>query len=336
MHRAQHHPDLRQLVDSDSWFATIALPAPSRTEDAARRLEVTWSNARRQLSDRWSPERLAELDAVMADVEHDRGEAIVVVAAIDGPVLVEALDEPIHHLAVGEGPLPRLATVIEGRQRAIAHVVVETDRTGADIIAFDGASVIAEEQVEGDTEHIHRGRFGGWSHRRFQQRAENTWERNARDVASAVVELAERVDARVIAVAGEVRAQTLVLADLPGTAAERIVRLEAGDADGIASEVVRELATVVAEDVTELSRSLHGSDSNDRATIDADEVMRSLEAGRVEVLAVRDDGEDGPTLPDGTRLVDAAIAGALRTDAEIVVVPDVAVLDGPLAARLRW
>jgi len=155
-------------------------------------------------------------------------------------------------------------------------------------------------------------------------------------VAAAVAELAGRVDARVIAVAGDVRARTLVLDDLPATAAERIVGLDAGDADGIASEVVRQLATLVAEDVTELARSLHGADRNDRATVDADEVMRALGAGRVEVLAVHDDGEDAPALDDGTRLVDAAIAGALRTDAGIVVVPDVAVLDGPVAARLRW
>lgn len=36
------------------------------------------------------------------------------------------------------------------------------------------------------------------------------------------------------------------------------------------------------------------------------------------------------------RLVDAAIAAALGTDATIVVVPRLAVLDGPIAALLHW
>ncbi len=36
----------------------------------------------------------------------------------------------------------------------------------------------ATEQVEGETEYIRRGAPGGWSQKRFQQRAENTWEHN--------------------------------------------------------------------------------------------------------------------------------------------------------------
>lgn len=330
------HTDLRRLVDADDWFATIALPAPSRTDDAARRLEVAWSNARRSLSDRWVDARLEELDAIVADVRHDRGEAIVVIAPLDGPVLVEALDEPVHHLSVAEGALPRLATVIEARRRAIPHVVVETDRTGADITAFDGAELVDHDQIEGDTEHIHRGRFGGWSHRRYQQRAENTWERNAREVADAVTQMAERVGARLVAVAGEVRAQHLVLDDLPDRVAERVVRIDAGDDDGIAAEVVRQLSTIVAAEATSLARSLREAGAHGLATTDRDEVLDALASGRVDVLAVHDDGGDGPVDADGTRLVDTAIAGALRTDARVVVIPDVAVLDGPVAAMLRW
>ena len=34
-------------------------------------------------------------------------------------------------------------------------------------------------QVDGDELHIHRPHQGGWSQRRFQQRAENQWEANA-------------------------------------------------------------------------------------------------------------------------------------------------------------
>lgn len=328
--------DLRALIDSGDWFATIALPSPSRSEDAAHRFEVEWSNARRSLSERWLAGPVDQLDAVMRDVAHSGGEAVVIAAAIDGGVVVETLQEPIRHPMVAEGPLPRLATIIESRQRTVPHVVVEADRAGADITAFDGGTVIERDQVEGDTEHIHRGRFGGWSHRRYQQRAENTWERNARDVAEMVVEMAKRVDAQLVAVAGDVRAQSLVIDDLPADVAPRVVAIDAGDDAGIAAEVVRELSTIVAAEATELSRSLRAGCANGLATTDGDQVLQALTEGRVEVLAVHDDGGDGPTVDDGPRLVDAAIAGALRTDARIVVIPDVAVLDGPVAARFRW
>lgn len=328
--------DLRALIESGEWFATIALPSPSRSADAAHRFEVEWSNARRSLSERWLSGPVERLDAVVGAVGHGDAEAVVIAAALDGDVLVETLAEPIRHRLAAEGPLPRLATIIEARQRTIAHVVVEADRAGADIIAFDGGSVIERDQVEGDTEHIHRGRFGGWSHRRYQQRAENTWERNARDVAETVAEMAMRVDAQLVAVAGDVRAQSLVIDDLPADVAPRVVALDAGDPAGIADEVVRELSTIVATEATELSRSLRAGCADGRATTDGDEVLRALTEGRVEVLAVHDDGSDGPTVDGGPRLVDAAIAGALRTDARIVVLPDVAVLDGPVAARFRW
>jgi len=34
--------------------------------------------------------------------------------------------------------------------------------------------------------------------------------------------------------------------------------------------------------------------------------------------------------------VDRAVCAALATDAEILIVPNLAMLDGPLAALLRW
>jgi hypothetical protein len=46
----------------------------------------------------------------------------------------------------------------------------------------------------------------------------------------------------------------------------------------------------------------------------------------------------GPTPSDldDARLVDRAIAAAFATDAEIIVVPRLAMMDGPVAATLRW
>ena len=48
---------------------------------------------------------------------------------------------------------------------------------------------------EGDTEYIHRCHPGGWSQRRFQQRAENPRDDNANDIALAAHALAQRAEA---------------------------------------------------------------------------------------------------------------------------------------------
>lgn len=338
---SQH--DLRSLVDSSGRFLTIAIPTPSGFDDAAHRFDVEWRNARRRVSDAWSADELAALDETVAALPHDVGAALVVVHAEGGATLVEFLEEPVHEAVTHEGPVPRLAPLIESRQRAIPHVVVETDRAGADFTAFDGGTVLATDSVDGETLHIHRGHPGGWSQRRFQQRAENTWERNGHAVGEAVADLAHRVDAQLIAVAGDVRAQGFVLEALPADLADRAVKIEAGSPDGVADEVVRLMADLAASRVTDLAERFRTARAAGRGAAGVDDVLTALAEGRVDTLLVHDDGADEPVIapgsplgPEGARVVDAAIVGAIRTEAEVVVVPRLAVLDGPVAAILRW
>jgi len=336
---AERLEDLKSLVTSADRFLTVALAAASGRADARAHFEAEWKSARQRVSGDWAGDELTELDDVVADLHHGDGEAVVLVHARKGVTLVEWLQEPIIATTVSEGPLPTLATVIEGRQRVIAHVVVEADRAGADVTAFDGGTVLTTETIDGSTEHIHRGHFSGWSQRRFQQRAENTWERNANEVADAVAATARAVDARLVAVAGDVRAQTFVLESLPADVADKSVKIEAGSPAGIADEVVRLLSSIVAERVTELAARVRDRLPHGTASVDTDEVMAALGEGRVETLLVHDDGSghaENPVDQVEPRLVDQAIAAALSTDAEIVVVPHLAMMNGPLMAVMRW
>jgi len=334
------HDDLKNVANESDWFATITIPTPSNLDDARARFEVEWRNARRQLSDTWDDDELEQLDELVGGLRHGDSASLVIVHARHGSTLIEALDEPVSATTVHEGPLPRLATVIEARQRVIAHVVVEADRAGADLTAFDGGTVLATESVEGATVHIHRGHAGGWSQRRFQQRAENTWEDNARQVADAVATLARKVDAQLVAVAGDIRAQMFILESLPTDIADIAVRIDAGSPAGIADEVVRLVSTIVADRVTAAADRVRAGLANDIASIDTNTIVDALRQGRVDTLLVHDDATSGhgadPTWLDGARLVDRAIVAALATDAEILVVPHLAMMDGPLAATLRW
>lgn len=344
MSRSDRFDDLRELVDADAPFLTVAMPTPSELDDAQHRFEIRWKNARRQIEDsRWTAEDLTYLDEVVAGLPHDGGAALVMFYSADGTTLVEFLDEPVRELVVTESVLPRLALVIEGRQRAIAHLVVETDRAGADIIAFDGGDVLDTGQVDGDTEHIHRGHPGGWSQRRFQQRAENTWERNADDVADRIVEMAEAQQAEMVFVAGDLRARQLVLESLPERIRDKTVLIESGSPAGVADDVVRLLSDRAARDVLDLVDRVKQRCGTGTASTDVDDVLTRLDEGRVEHLLVNDDGSDEPTttvahgdIPAGARVVDAAIAAALRSDAGITVVPRVAMMEGPIAGLYRW
>ncbi len=324
--------DLRELVERDGPFLTAVIPTRSDVADAAERLRVQTNNTLRDAPDEWRRDAI-EMGAEVAELRHGDGAALIAIRSMGGPTFYEFIEDAVHRASMSIGPLPRLAPLLEARQRTIAHVVVETDLAGADITAFDGGDVVAQEQVEGDTEYIHRGHPGGWSQRRFQQRAENTWDENARDVADSVVSVANSVAARIVFVTGPTRAKSM-LVTLLGERHLPVHAVESGDPDGIADEIVRYVADVHASDTKALldeakERIEHRADS-------AGHVQSALSKGRVRTLLVADAGDEADAADPAGRLVDRCIAAALTTDADVRVVPNVALLDKGVAAILRW
>ena len=331
--------DLRSFVDGPGPFVTVLLPSPSGRFGSEHRFELMWKHARRAIEqgdETWPDELVEQLERAIAELHHSEAPSFVVAQRSDGEVFIEPMasalkgDDPV----VTIGAAPRLLEVIDDRQRRLPHLVVETDRAGATITAFTDGRASDNESVEGDTEHIHRGRGGGWSHRRHQQRAENTWERNAGEVAEVVTQMARSVDPVLIAVSGEVRATQFLHEALADEFGDRLVDIAAGDADGIADEVLNDLADRRARFQVAILERLR----NEGGVTDPDEVRRALRDGRVETLLIA-----GPTAhtdePRRNRIiadVSEATAAALTTSAHVVVVPVTAELDGGLAALTRW
>ncbi len=99
----------------------------------------------------------------------------------------------------------------------------------------------------------------------------------------------------------------------------------------------------MAEQSTELAERLRAGIADGIASVDAHEILEAAAEGRIDTLLVHDDGLDKPTtaraivgIPTGTRVIDAAIVAALRTDVEIFTVPKLAAMSGPVAAIFRW
>lgn len=325
--------DLAAFADGPGPFVAVLVPSPSDRFDSGHTLDVRWRNARRELDDRWPAERLAELDELFGDLEHGDAAAYVVLQRSDGAMLVESLTTGLDRPTVQISDQPRLLEVIEHRQRTLPHIVVEADRAGAAISVFAAGAATASETVEGDTLHIHRGRGGGWSHRRFQQRAENTWERNAGEVGDAVAELAVEHDPVMIAIAGEVRARQLLHEALDDRFGDTIVDIESGDADGIADDVLTALDDRHARFQVAVIHRLR----DEQGLTDPDEVHQALRDGRVETLLVAGPSHgDDDDLLERHAAVSEAIAAALRTSASIVVVPNTGEMSGGVAALTRW
>jgi hypothetical protein len=357
---------LARIARSSGPFASVFLGVAADEVDAEHRLDVRWRNARKELEAAGAPGAVVDAIAeVVGRHDHRGGATLAVLADESGARLVAELPTPTTRDVVVWDELPRLGPLVEWRQREAPHVVVLVDRTGADVFAIVGETEAIHEDVQGDSAPIERNAPGGWSQKRYQQRAESSWQENAADVARVVEDLGDRVDAKVIVVAGDVRAVELLRKALPGHLDEKVQvvggsRHPDGSEDAVADDTVRCVATVVAnETATLLAKFREELGQRDRAVNGPGPVLEALAKGQVGVLLVHDDPDDdrrvwfgpdplhagarrdvveamGVATPREGRLVDVCLRAALGSGAGIRMVPDTRHLDGRVGAILRW
>jgi len=358
--------DIARLFEADGPFVTVYLDARSDQPQAQQQLLTRWKTVRSQLgAEGASDDDLAAIDAAIDEQSHTGGDTFAAVAAGGRCLFARHLPEPPSADAGYVGLLPRAGTLLETAQTLLPHLVVLVDRTGADIYGFTASGESVEGQVTGEKQGpiVNRSSPGGWSQRRFQQRAIHAWEENAQEVADEVVSLAKEVDARLIVVGGDVHAVRLLRDALPDTGAavhelEGASRHPGSDVDHEAEGIKRLVDTVVAAETVEVLREFKEEKGQaDRFADGPARVLEALQTATVETLLVHDDqtadrtawfGPDGPHVglqrsdleamgvehPREGRLVDVAIKAALQTSADVRVVPSATVTDG-LGAILR-
>lgn len=208
-----HLAALRKVYDHTGPFVTVWLDATRSTESGAREVELRWRDVRGTVTG--VDDTL--LDRIGAVIEADRtpGRHGLLIVAADGEVLLaEPLRDPPATSAAHVAPLPRLMPYLTDRSQEIPHVVVVADRTGADILAVHSTGTIDTQSVTGADWPVHRTGRDQWDERHFQVRVENTWESNAKNVAEAVKRHVAEISARLVVVAGDVRARALIAGDL--------------------------------------------------------------------------------------------------------------------------
>ncbi len=366
--------DVVELATARAPFTSVYLPVDRATEDSDHRTELVWRHLRHHMSDAGSPDHLLDqVGELVLGQKH--GATVAVVIDGDGQVLVRSLPEPLPEPVGVHGPLPHLVPLIGSAQANPPYVVAMVDRAGADIVSVvDGVRMVADEAVEGDpSAPITKVAAGGWSQRRFQQRAENTWATNAAAVAEEVAQAAQAIDAAVIVAAGDEHALSLLQQHLaPAVApllrvADTGGRAIDGSADELQREVERAVATSAASKTAESLRRfvelrgrratvadgpgatfaalregqaaevlVHAS-FDDVRTAWFDPVSPSLVAGEARTL--RDLGVE----PVEAAMVDVIVWAALRTGATVQLIPGAgpnvpsqgvgAFLRGPLAEQ---
>jgi peptide subunit release factor 1 (eRF1) len=255
--------------------------------------------------------------------------------------------------------------MLRWRQSYPTHVVVTADRLGADLVAVRYGGGEERLEVEGEDFPITKVAPGGWSQRRYQQRAEERWEHNAHLVADRLVRLVRRVDPRLVVVAGDVRAVSLLEEALPRDVLDLVEKVqgsrsEDGPDDVVADRVAELLRVAVEEDTARLvERWREEVGQHDLATDGPEATLLALAAAQVDTLLVAEDPDDertawfgpGPTQvsarredlaamgveePAQGRLLDVLVRAVLGTGGGVRVIEPDAGPSGGVGALLRW
>lgn len=357
--------ELLHLTSHRGPVASVYLQTLDGDEVPGRGASLRWQAARSELEAQGTPTNvLAHLDAAVPEaVSPQRGFGAI--ADERGILHVEYEGEPPSMELARWDTLPVLAPLVRWRQDSPPYVLVLTDRRGADVTAVAIGGDRDHETVEPESERpLTKVAPGGWSQRRYQQRAENTWESNAGAVAEVVARAADDVGAEVIVVGGDVRAVELLEESLPDRLLERVEAISGGRApggdNGVHEATGRWVATAAARSTVELLEKFREEIGQaDRAVEGVEPTLHALNEGRVEVLLFNDDpahtdralfgSEPTPVTTDAAildalgvterrdgRVVDAAIRAALHTGAGVWVVPRAGGPAGGLGGILRW
>ncbi|HEY2271526.1 MAG TPA: Vms1/Ankzf1 family peptidyl-tRNA hydrolase [Jatrophihabitantaceae bacterium] len=363
------HTALTALYRHQSPFTTIYLDATRATESGRHEVELRWRALRRLLTEQGAGEADIAALEIFVSADHEVGNAGLVVVAAQGSVAFSDRlpGAPLREIATS-APLPHLMPYLAQRGPHVPYLVVLADREGADIAA---APWLGEPttSVDGGDFPVHKTGRNTWDEVHFQQRVENAWAANAREVADAVVTLAAKHGIELVVIAGDERARGLLQDQLSSglRAGTAVVSIEHGSRAPGASERALEAAVhdAVLHHVWRARRAtLEHLQQNlgrqEYAVAGVEAVVNALRMAAVDTLVISDDptstlhayvGPDavhvggneeelrglGVAEPQRDRLDSALVRAAVGTGADIVVTPNAHeyVADG-VGALLRY
>jgi hypothetical protein len=362
---------LQPVLEATGPFATVCADVTHTTENADTELDLRVRAISERLAEQGAPEPVVEAVRGRLLEGNEGGEAgtlkgrAVVVSADGSVVLDQALvDAPLREIAEW-APRPDLTPVLRQLPGRVPHIVVLTDRVGADITYVGATGEVDEvKSVDGDDFHIRKVQVGGWAHLRFQHNAENKWVHNADAVAGQISSMARRLSPRFVLVAGDVRARQILTDRASDLWSDLIVSMdEGGRAAGADREPVdRRVAELIAEhearEDAEALEQIEAAGAHGLSVTGTAAVVEALRKGQVETLVVTDDPGDDTLLVGGSPLelgLDqqdmealgthgetvpadrALLAAAVASNAGVVMVPRSAMPDDvPVAAVLRY
>jgi hypothetical protein len=352
---------IKRLYRHDGPFVNLHIDVSRESEAAARGMESRWNTISRELSDAGAGSGLLDqLGDLVRKPTRVPGEARRTIVAEGDHILFD--DVRMGHGAWPEvtsvDPLPDLSGWIAQVDGEFPLVLVAADREGADIDVYRAVSKQrqAHDAVQGQTLHVHKVPAGDWAE--LQGHTEEVWRRNARQVADAASGAAKEYGARVLLLAGEVRARAEIAralepANLPVLEVEGGGRAPGSSPDALWDEATTAVGQQWAQDRQHVIDRLEEQSGQDHAIARGlRNVMLSLERGQVERLVLDLDSAHEQTVdPSDYPAIELPSAAARRgrvaadrvlvaagalTDASLTVLPASSIGGDGIAALLRW
>ena len=328
------------------------------TESGAHELDVRIKNAAGALLSAGAPAEVVTsvTERLAADVDVPAPAGRIVVATDRGVLL----DQTVHtEVAAGTAtwePLPDLAAWIASADRAVSHVLALVDHEGGQIMAgtepFGAPATVGEEDP-----HEQKVRGGGMAHRRMQQTAQNVWQGNAREVATAI-QARVREGVPLVVLAGDPHSRAQVRAELGDPDGVQIVELEhGGRAEDGGDEALHAAVTDVLSEYADSVEGALRSELDERlgqgrgVATGVREIIDAFVQGQVSTVLLDPDtafvesvtpGEHPGLALSGAAEMDAVpgdralVAAAVRTGAEVRVLTSDQLRGASAAGLLRW
>jgi hypothetical protein len=319
-------------LPTDVPFATVVMDATRESETGDQAVLTRWKDLRRSLEEQGA-------DAATLDEIGERVRTISKAAGQHGRVLVAARGQILLDCALHEPPATDEAVWDHGASafalarvadEHVRYLIASVDRSGMDLILRESATATEAggdaESFEGGHDELSKTNTGGRSQRRYESRAEDSWERNAEAVAAELDRVVAERRPELVLLTGDVRARALVLDALGRTTREHVITVEGGSRSEGAkpetfnahvAEAVEAFRLRRREKVLDRFREVHGQDG--AAITGREGVLDVLRRGQVAELVVTEAVAGPPSSLAGKKLWvgDSPLAiGASRSDVE--------------------
>ncbi len=339
---------LRPLYEGPAGYVSVYLDTSRAHENAPEAVALRWRAARERLAGEGADP--ATLDAVQEVITDPAlaapGRAVF---AHHGNIAFSfPLRTPPRREIARVAPLPHLMPLLAQNPPPAPHLLVAANRAGGEIVAVNGAGEESHGSVTPNGWPVHKTSVGGWSQARFQRSAEEAWEMNAKELASAVTDAAAGARAGHIIIGGDTRARSLLFDHLDTRLQAMTVLVDheiPAESPAMMAAADEAISARAETESRERFDEWHAQRAHSGAVEGVDDTLAALRDGRVAELFVADRptstaevwigpggtdvavreaelGDWGVTAPVKDR-ADAAIVRALAvTDADLFFLPE--------------